>query len=44
MISQALCNDFEALHGTILHCSLVPSLDSIVGELLAKEIDLKSQA
>ena len=37
-------DDFGGLHGTILHCSPLPFVDSIVNELLAEEIRLKSQA
>jgi hypothetical protein len=36
----ALRNDFEGLRGSILHCSLLPSVDSVVNELLAEEIRL----
>ncbi|KAG6502605.1 hypothetical protein ZIOFF_034890 [Zingiber officinale] len=40
---MALCDDFEGLRGTILHHSPLPSVDSVVHELLAEEIRLKSQ-
>ena len=40
---MALHSDFEELHGTILHPNPLPSVDSMVSELLAKEIRLKSQ-
>ena len=38
----ALCSDFEGLRGSILHRSPLPSVDSVVGELLAEEIHLQS--
>ncbi|KAG6499180.1 hypothetical protein ZIOFF_038936 [Zingiber officinale] len=38
---MALCDDFKGLHGTILNRSPLPSVDSIVHELLAKEIRLE---
>jgi len=38
--STALRNDFERLRGSILHCSPLPSVDSIINELLAEEIRL----
>jgi hypothetical protein len=38
----ALRSDFEGLRGSILHRSPLPSVDSIVSELLAKEIRLQS--
>jgi hypothetical protein len=38
----ALRNDFEGLRGSILHRSLLPSVDSVVSELLAEEIRLQS--
>jgi len=37
-----LHNDFEGLRGSILHRSPLPSVDSIVSELLAEEICLQS--
>ncbi|KAL5753750.1 hypothetical protein ACOSP7_021970 [Xanthoceras sorbifolium] len=37
-------DDFESLRGSILHRNPLPSVDSIVSELLAYEIRLKSQA
>ncbi|XP_042472527.1 uncharacterized protein LOC122055222 [Zingiber officinale] len=40
---MALRDDFEGLRGTILHRSPLPSVDSVVHELLAEEIRLKSQ-
>ncbi|XP_073056860.1 uncharacterized protein [Primulina eburnea] len=39
---MALQNDFEGLRGTILHRNPLPSVDSVVSELLAEEIRLKS--
>jgi hypothetical protein len=36
----ALCSDFEGLRGSILHRSLLPSVDSVFSELLAEEIHL----
>ena len=41
---MALRDDFEGLHGSILHRSPLPSVDSVVNELLADEICLKFQA
>ncbi|XP_062084857.1 uncharacterized protein LOC133790997 [Humulus lupulus] len=41
---MALRDDFEGLRGSILHRSPLPSVDSVVSELLADEIRLKSQA
>ncbi|XP_073131422.1 uncharacterized protein [Henckelia pumila] len=41
---MALRNDFEGLHGKILHRSPLPYVDSVVNELLAEEIRLKSKA
>jgi hypothetical protein len=38
----ALRNDFEGLRGSILHRSQLPSVDSVVSELLAEEIRLQS--
>jgi hypothetical protein len=38
----ALHSDFEGLRGSILHRSLLPSVDSVVSELLAEEIRLQS--
>lgn len=38
----ALRSDFEGLRGSILHRSPLPSVDSVVSELLAEEIRLKS--
>ncbi|XP_022866162.1 uncharacterized protein LOC111385969 [Olea europaea var. sylvestris] len=40
----ALRSDFEGLRGSILHRSLLLSVDSVVSELLAEEIRLKSYA
>ncbi|KZV56542.1 hypothetical protein F511_16141, partial [Dorcoceras hygrometricum] len=37
---MALRNDFEGLRGTILHRSPLPSVDSVVNELLAEEFGL----
>ena len=39
---MALRDDFEGLRGTILHRNPLPSVDSVVSELLAEEIRLKS--
>ena len=39
---EALRDDFEGLRGTILHRNPLPSVDSVVSELLAEEIRLKS--
>ena len=39
---MALRDDFEGLRGTILHRNPLPSVDSVVCELLAEEIRLKS--
>jgi len=36
----ALRSDFEGLRGSILHRSPLPSVDSVVSELLAEEICL----
>ncbi|XP_022895274.1 uncharacterized protein LOC111409461 [Olea europaea var. sylvestris] len=41
---MALRSDFEGLRGSILHRSPLPSVDSVVSELLAEEIRLKSYA
>nr|KYP48835.1 hypothetical protein KK1_029478 [Cajanus cajan] len=41
---MALHDDFEGLRGTILHHSPLPSVDVMVKELLAKEIQLKSSS
>jgi hypothetical protein len=38
----ALRSDFERLRGSILHRSLLPSVDSVTSELLAEEIHLQS--
>jgi hypothetical protein len=38
----ALRSDFEGLKGSILHCSPLPSVDSVVSELLAEKICLQS--
>jgi hypothetical protein len=38
----ALCSDFEGLRGSILHHSPLPSVNSIVSELLTEEIRLQS--
>jgi hypothetical protein len=38
----ALRSDFEGLRGSILHRSPLPSVDSIVSELLVEEIHLQS--
>jgi hypothetical protein len=40
----SLHNDFEGLHGSVLHHTPLPSVDSVVGELLADETRLKSQS
>ncbi|XP_048229095.1 uncharacterized protein LOC107260911 [Ricinus communis] len=39
---MALCDEFEGLRGSILHRHPLPSVDSVVSELLAEEIYLKS--
>ena len=41
---MALCDDYEGLCGLILHRSPLPSIDSVINELLTAEIRLKSQA
>ena len=41
---MALRDDFEGLRGSILHRNPLPSVDSVVSELLAEEIRLKSQS
>jgi hypothetical protein len=38
----ALRSDFKGLRGSILHHSPLPSVDSVVSELLAEEIRLQS--
>jgi hypothetical protein len=38
----ALRSDFEGLRGSILHRSPLPSVDSVVSELLVEEIRLQS--
>ena len=38
----ALRSDFKGLRGSILHRSPLPSVDSVVSELLAEEIRLQS--
>ncbi|XP_028094176.1 uncharacterized protein LOC114294251 [Camellia sinensis] len=38
---MALRADFEGLCGTILHCSPLPTIDSVVNELLVEEIRFK---
>jgi len=38
----AFRRDFEGLRGSILHRSPLPSVDSVVSELLAEEIRLQS--
>lgn len=38
---MALTDGFEGIRGTILHCSPLPSVDSVVNELLAEELRLK---
>ena len=40
---MALRDDFEGLRGAILHRSPLPSVDSVVNELLAEEVRLKSK-
>lgn len=40
---MALRDEFEGLHGTILHRIPLPSVDSVVNELLAEEIRFKSK-
>jgi hypothetical protein len=39
---MALRNDFKGLKDLILHCSPLPSVNSVVSILLAKEICLQS--
>jgi hypothetical protein len=41
---MALRDDFEGLRGSILHRTPLPSVDSVVSELLAEETRLKSQS
>lgn len=41
---MALRDDFEGLRGSILHRSPLPTVDSVVHELLAEEIRLKTQS
>jgi len=41
---MALRSDFEGLRGTILHRTPLPSIDSIVHELIAEETRLKSHS
>lgn len=41
---MAFRSDFEGLHGTIVHHSPLPSVDSIVHELIAEETSIKSHA
>ncbi|XP_019425863.1 PREDICTED: uncharacterized protein LOC109334254 [Lupinus angustifolius] len=41
---MALRNDFEGLRGSILHRTPLPSVDSVVNELLAEEVRLKSHS
>ena len=38
---MALRDDFEAIRGTILHQGMLPSIDSVVNELLEEEIRLR---
>jgi hypothetical protein len=38
----ALRNDFEGLRGSIMHCSPLSFVDSVVSELLVEEIHLQS--
>ncbi|PIA51109.1 hypothetical protein AQUCO_01100145v1 [Aquilegia coerulea] len=40
---MALRDDFEGLRGSILHRNFLPSVDSVVNELLAEEVRLKPQ-
>ena len=40
---MALRSDFEGLRGTILHRSPLPTVDSVVHELIAEETRIKSQ-
>ncbi|XP_031256344.1 uncharacterized protein LOC116114338 [Pistacia vera] len=40
---MALRDELEGLRGTILHCRPLSSIDSVVSELLAEEIRLKTQ-
>ena len=39
-----LRSDFEGLRGSILHCSPLSSIDSVVSELLVEETHLKSHS
>jgi len=41
---MALQDDFESLRGGILHHTPLPNVDSVVNELLAEEIRLKSHS
>ncbi|XP_045795561.1 uncharacterized protein LOC123890064 [Trifolium pratense] len=41
---MALRDEFEALRGSILHRTPLPNVDSVVNELLAEEIRLKSHS
>ena len=41
---MALHNDFEGFRGSILDCSTLSSVDSVVSELLVEEICLKSHS
>ncbi|CAB4279072.1 unnamed protein product [Prunus armeniaca] len=41
---MALRDDFEALRGSILHRNPLPSVDSVLNELLAEEVRLTSHA
>ncbi|KAL5720535.1 hypothetical protein ACHQM5_013200 [Ranunculus cassubicifolius] len=41
---MALRDDFEGLRGSILHRIPLPSVDSVVSELLAEEVRFKSQS
>ncbi|KAE9596296.1 putative transcription factor interactor and regulator CCHC(Zn) family [Lupinus albus] len=41
---MALRNDFEGLRGSILHRTPLPSVDSVVNELLAEKVRLKSHS
>ncbi|XP_057426618.1 uncharacterized protein LOC130720053 [Lotus japonicus] len=41
---MALRNDFEGIRGSILHRNALPSVDSVVSELLAEEVRFMSQS
>lgn len=41
---MALCSDFEGLRGTIIFCNPLPTVESVVHNLIAKETRIRSQA